>query len=506
MTPALRNLLRTLSFAAQDNKTRVMHQTIALIASSLALVYGANTVTQYDGALSIPIYDEINFISVDVDIGSPSQSVRLLLDTGSDISWVVSPENPYCEPAIGDSPNDPKIDPQEWINCHKNGLFECRDSATCEQTKEEFTIKYGDATSVHGVYSSDVFTVGDGGVPIEYDFGLSKATNSSFGVFALGIPSPELKKGIPTYRHQNYAMRLKEEGIIERAVFNVWLNDGDDSSGELLFGAIDTAKFVPPLLSMKFVTEDGSNKPLRRFDVVLSGISVRRCINTDPEELFNMAEDYEGRLITALPDTGSRMTYLPQPLYEAILSLFDESIQLSENRYAVECPTNGTISFKFGTSSVNVPLSHFITDKNWALPRLSMHPQYDPRRKYCMFGFMPRAGDKVVLGHAFFRSVYTVFDLDMMQLLVAPAVYTANSNIELITLANNFISVPDGVLEDGNLASPEMLDPSVDFIPDTSSSFYKLPYANGGIPSPHRTGGALGQIAQLLLVVLWLSR
>jgi yapsin 1 len=369
------------------------------------------------------------------------------------------------------------------LDCEKSGLFASKDSKSCRRTKERFDIRYGDSTFASGVCAQDHFSLGDG-ISMLYDFGLGTKTNSSFGVFALGIPNHEISYGKPIYRHNHFVMALKQEQKIERAIFSIWLNNEFSDEGELVFGGFDKAKFVPPLTTMKIVNENAESLLPRRFDLALSDIFLTLCDNnnnsTRDYHLFEMSEGFQDELTTALPDTGSVFTYLPGSMYESLISLFPERISVSKNKYAVQCPSSGTVSFKFGTTVISIPLSHFITSNNAAFPNLAGNPLYNREMKYCLLGFLPKEGSQVVLGHAFLRAIYTVFDLDMMQISMAPAIYSQESEIQPVTLRDHLPSVMDSPVQDSPLSGPEMLDPSMDFIADTREGFYKHRYKSTG--------------------------
>lgn len=445
----------------------------------------------------VPLNNHGNYVGVTVDVGTPAQRVELLLDTGSDVSWVVTPENGSCmdesddtveQQDVGHDGHDDEDDEDAsgLMDCHKNGMYECKNSSTCIRSREPVHVRYGDTTSITGVYAHDTVSLG-GNVSLGYDFALGLDTNSSFGVLALGIPDYDMQGGKPHYVHGNLAMRMKEQGMTERAVFSVWFNEEQSGGGgELLFGASDRAKYKGNLTAMRIVRRDGEHVPVRRFDVLLSDILVQR--DGKEQALFGMSERYSGGLATALPDTGSMLTYLPTELYDSLTSLFPERLALSNNKFAVGCPMDGdTIGFKFGSTTLTIPLWHFISDRGWGFPSLSKHPGYDPRRRYCLLGFMSTGGggEEVVLGHAFLRATYTVFDLDRMQILLAPAVYTNKSHIEPFTLHSQPVTLLDGEVANAELTGPAMLDPATDFISDTRGGFYKRPYTSRG----HRRRG-----------------
>ncbi|CAR28709.1 hypothetical protein ZYGR_0U00670 [Zygosaccharomyces rouxii] len=50
-----------------------------------------------DGEYELSLRNRQNFYSVDLEVGSPSQKITVLLDTGSSDLWITGSDNPYCK-------------------------------------------------------------------------------------------------------------------------------------------------------------------------------------------------------------------------------------------------------------------------------------------------------------------------------------------------------------------------------------------------------------------------
>lgn len=97
-------------------------------------------------AVDIDLGNFYYYYTIDVKIGTPPQSVELLIDTGSSDVWMMSEDNPLCETEI---------------NCNKE-IFESNASSTYYLESEGgFQITYGDGTVAEGDYFGDVLRIGD---------------------------------------------------------------------------------------------------------------------------------------------------------------------------------------------------------------------------------------------------------------------------------------------------------------------------------------------------------
>ncbi|CAN6253460.1 unnamed protein product [Urochloa humidicola] len=111
---------------------------------------------------------------VTVRLGSPAMTQTMLIDTGSDVSWV------QCEPCSQcHSQADPLFDPS---SSSTYSPFSCG-SATCAQLGQEgngcsnsqcqYIVMYGDGSSTTGTYSSDTLALGSNNVS-NFQFGCSQ--------------------------------------------------------------------------------------------------------------------------------------------------------------------------------------------------------------------------------------------------------------------------------------------------------------------------------------------
>ncbi|CAL5038242.1 unnamed protein product [Urochloa decumbens] len=170
------------------------------------------SMTQDDGTnVTIPTHlggavDSLEYV-VTVGLGTPAVSQILLMDTGSDLSWV------QCAPCNSTScypQKDPLFDPSKSstyapIPCDTDtcrNLVADRSQNGCTDGGADcgYRIEYGDGSKTRGVYSNDTLTLEPGVTVEDFRFGCAPvyggafsyclpATNTEAGFLALGTPS-----------------------------------------------------------------------------------------------------------------------------------------------------------------------------------------------------------------------------------------------------------------------------------------------------------------------------
>lgn len=227
-----------------------------------------------------------------VTIGSPPQSVGLIIDTGSSDTWVPSTNaKASCDVSV--------------LGCPYNTFDETR-SSTYRNLGSPFSTTYGGTQNVSGTYMTDNLVIND--VSIEH-FNMALVTNVllppakdlPFGEATLGIMGLGFDALQANYSHcpsrsftqvtQNCTLgfsecyrlrvapclrpsfldRLVQQKAINSRAFSLYLDDlgkfqglqsrhimTDENlieakEGTILFGGIDVAKFTPPLLTIPII-------------------------------------------------------------------------------------------------------------------------------------------------------------------------------------------------------------------------------------------------------------
>jgi hypothetical protein len=121
---------------------------------------------------------------------------------------------------------------------------------------------------------SDTYSIG-GATLQNAQFGIMYQTTVLEGIVGVSYPIIEGRNvfsGEPQY--PNLPMLLVQQGYIASRAFSLWTNDDRASAGTLLFGGIDTGKFIGELVTIDLIASgfDGFSGVVD-FTVLLEGIT-----------------------------------------------------------------------------------------------------------------------------------------------------------------------------------------------------------------------------------------
>lgn len=330
-------------------------------------------------------------------IGTPAQSFRLHIDTGSSDLWVNVADSALCE---------------QDTECNISGTYSANSSSTYNYINSDFNISYVDGSGSSGDYVSD--TVRFGSVTLEdQQFGIGYVSSSEEGILGIGYPINEVAvayNGDEPY--PNIPQHLVDNGEINTNAYSLWLNDLDASTGSILFGGVNTDKYTGSLETLPIIQEQGV---YAEFVIALTSVGS----NGDSTKFgSNLATP-------ALLDSGSSLMYLPTEIAEAIFSEFNADYDESAGAAIIDCDaanSDDTIDFTFSSPTIKVALNELVivagTDRRG--------------NDVCILGIAPAGSSTPVLGDTFLRSAYVVYDI-------------ANNEISLAQ--TNFNSTTDNILE-----------------------------------------------------------
>lgn len=346
-------------------------------------------------------------------LGTPPQSVRLHLDTGSSDLWVNTPSSSQCS--------------KKSKPCAFAGTFSPNSSSSYEYIGSYFNISYVDGSGASGDYVSDTVTIG-GQTLDRLQFGIGYVSSSAQGILGIGYQVNEVQVGRAQKQpYKNMPAQMAADGLIASNAYSLWLNDLDANTGSILFGGVDTDQFTGTLQTLPIQAESGT---YAEFFITLTSIQLgNTTIGSD------MA-------LAVLLDSGSSLTYLPDDmvnnLYNSIGAMYDSN----EGAAYVPCSLanqNSSMIFTFSSPSISVPMDELVlpvVDGN------GRRPEFSNGETACLFGIAPAGSGSNAMGDTFLRSAYVVYDLDNNEISLAQTRFnTTSSNVQEING-----SVPDSTV------------------------------------------------------------
>ncbi|OQE40839.1 hypothetical protein PENCOP_c005G07799 [Penicillium coprophilum] len=300
----------------------------------------------------------------EISIGTPPQTFKVVLDTGSSNLWVPSSQ---CSS----------------IACFLHTKYDSSSSSTYEKNGTEFEIRYGSG-SLSGFVSKDTLQIGDLKVKGQ-DFaeatnepGLAFAFGRFDGILGLGYDTISVNGMVPPFYH------MINQKLVDEPVFAFYLGDankeGDNS--EATFGGIDKNHYTGELIKI----------PLRRkayWEVELNSIALGN----------NVAELEDTGVIL---DTGTSLIALPSTMAE----LLNKEIGATKGftgQYSVDCDKRDSLpdlTFTLGGHKFTIGPYDYI-----------LEVQGSCISSFMGMDFPEPVGPLAILGDAFLRRWYSVYDV-----------------------------------------------------------------------------------------------
>lgn len=346
---------------------------------------------------------------MNVTIGTPAQSLRLHIDTGSSDLWVNTASSQLCE-----STGDP---------CTVSGTYVANSSSTYSFVNSDFNISYVDGSGSAGDYVKDVVTFGGTSLD-DQQFGIGYTSSSLEGILGIGYPTNEVAVAyFGDSSYPNVPANLVEHGLINNNAYSLWLNDLDASTGSILFGGVNTGRYTGSLETVPMIKEDGI---YAEFIIGLTAVGHNG----------NTGSIASNQAIPALLDSGSSLMYLPDSIAQDIFSAVGAQYDSREGAAVVDCSlanSADTIDFTFSSPTIKVALSELV-----------LVAGEQNGQDVCILGIGLADGSTPVLGDTFIRSAYVVYDLHNNEISLAQTNF--NSTTDDIMEITNTTGVPDATL------------------------------------------------------------
>ncbi|RLL94776.1 hypothetical protein CFD26_102721 [Aspergillus turcosus] len=322
--------------------------------------------------------------TVNVTVGSSKQEIAVVLDTGSSDTWFNIPSSSFCQNIVND--------------CERYGTYDNGSSETYTFLNHEFNITYKDGTKATGDYVKD--TIQLGGVMLsQFQFGIAEESTSNRGTLGLAFPALEATRT----QYPNFPQALVQAGLIKSATYSLWMEDVTSHSGTILFGGVNTAKYLGKLQTIPVEPIGGV---YTFFRVILTGLTLQQ-----PASNTTKYPDTEFPILVTI-DSGASVTYLPESLTSKIYSSLGVTHNSMYGVPVLPCSMKDsdiTVTFNFSGIRIDVSIHELV------LEGIDM----DGDTVMCVFGIYTSTSGIPVLGDTFLRSTYVVFDLANREISMA---------------------------------------------------------------------------------------
>ncbi|QPG73172.1 aspartic proteinase precursor [Brettanomyces nanus] len=300
----------------------------------------------------------------EIELGTPAQIFKVILDTGSSNLWVPS--------------NDCSS-----LACYLHTKYDHEQSTSYEKNGTDFSIQYGSG-SMKGYISQDTLKLGDLVIPNQ-DFaeateepGLAFAFGKFDGILGLGYDTIAVNHIVPPIYN------AIDKDLLDEPQFSFYLGDSSKSEdgGICTFGGIDKSKFTGKITWL----------PVRRkayWEVKFNGIGLG--------DEYAPLEKHGAAI-----DTGTSLIVLPSQLAEVLNSEIGAEKSWS-GQYTVDCAKRDSLpDLTLNFDGYNFTLSPYEYTLEVSGSCMSAFTGMD----------MPEPiGPLAIIGDAFLRKYYSVYDL-----------------------------------------------------------------------------------------------
>lgn len=318
----------------------------------------------------------------------------------------------------GGSGNSP-MQGLETNTCTQYGSFNTAgsDSFKVNSSASQFLITYADGTRALGFWGYDDVQIGNSSTTVDaLSFAVVNETSSNVGVLGIGLPGLEttyLTRNGGGYQYENLPLKMKNQGLIHKSAYSLYLGRSSDVHGEILFGAVDHAKYSGTLSTMPVVNTQkqmGYDTAIR-LEVVVDLVTLNSQSN-----MSVTSNSY-----AALLDTGSTLSYFPTDLLNKFASMIGARYSNSFGAYVMLCPGDDNdvnVTVSFSGQNIEISLSAL------ALQVLSSQ---------CQLGVIEQDSDLILFGDNVLRHMYVVYDLEDLEISIAQANFSNDTDIEVIS-------------------------------------------------------------------------
>lgn len=359
----------------------------------------------------------VGFYFTELGFGTSNEKITVLIDTGS-ANLLITADNARCyKRADQEVTSSTGAQTSGWVvanssACKNFGSFDWDGSLSFKRNKTDFDIVYADGTFANGFWGYDTVSIGDT-IVNDVIFGVANQISDIMGTLGLGMPGVELLVLRGQKGYENFPQKLKNQGIINRLIYSLYLNKVNAKSGTVLFGAIDHEKYKGELVTLPILTN-------------FSLFKNQMIVNTESLEVVGKKNDspiLDTQLLSSMAillDSCTTISgFLKKTLTKLAESLGGGSMKSS---YYVDCSlvSKASLQMTIKNSTIQMPMFQFV------------YSYYG----LCYLSFFELDSEEnssyIIFGQDFLRHLYVVFDFDGLEISLAQADYTKKEEIEVV--------------------------------------------------------------------------
>ncbi|KAI9342443.1 aspartic peptidase domain-containing protein [Zopfochytrium polystomum] len=322
-----------------------------------------------------------------ISLGTPSQEFRIIFDTGSHDTWIVSKD---CSDEFCTATNTKSFDPAA------SSTYQNPNTAAPQ-------IQYGDGTTVNGILALETITlISPSFVANNFIFTQATSVKTSVSVgeydglvgMSLPIgtndPSPPLMSAI------------LQSGSVSTtgALFGYYIAQGE-LTGTVTVGGIDKTLQADPASFPVWFDLDKSANMVQSGSWALPLSSL--IVGNKP-----FAISSGGSAASVFFDTGMALGTLPQAVYDSLAAAFPSSKKMATGSGSVDYLWQVDCATAQNASSPALVIA--VTGTGYQIPLYPAEYVIDLGSSTCVIGFQVSASNLVFMGNTFFKRYYTVFD------------------------------------------------------------------------------------------------
>lgn len=380
-------------------------------------------------------------------LGTPGQHVILQLDTGSSDIWVPSSSSSVCDGdacTLGSCAQQAPWSRQSSLMLTFGTTVISSASSTYEDLGEVFEIGYADGSYSKGDYFQDTFSIASTTVA-NLTMGLGADTTIPYGLLGIGYSLNEAiistKESLSAAYH-NLPALMMTQGIIATNAYSLWLNDLDASTGSVLFGGIDTQKYVGDLTRIPVV----KNNVTDQFDSFIVELTSIEAVSSTGTDRLTSHQDP----IKVILDSGTTLSYLPTDIAQQIWEETGAMYSASTGLAVIPCKmqrSTGYFNFTFGGANgptVKLGMDELVLDLVVSGPAPTFTSGQYAGEDACEFGIQNTSSTNL-LGDTFLRSAYVVYDLMNNEIGIAQTDFNATES-NVVAFASQGALIPSATL------------------------------------------------------------